>query len=219
MPPRAAPCPGSHQAVARWSTDEAPSSYSYTCISKKKRVFESLVVVQSLSCVQLFVTPWAVAHQASLPITINWSLLNSCVNDAIQPSHPLLPPSFPALNLSQHQGLEKSQLFSSGGQNIGISASASDLSSEFSGLISFRMDWFDLLAVKESSPAPQSESVSHLVFNLLWKLRDLSKKSIVILWMCGCVSLIQDLSNGLIHRESWWDSRILENVTYTLYTF
>ena len=49
------------------------------------------------------------------------------VGDAIQPSHPLSSPSHPAFNLSQHQGLFKSQLFASGGQSIGVSASASVL--------------------------------------------------------------------------------------------
>ena len=45
--------------------------------------------------------------------------------DAIQPSHPLLSPSPPALNPSQYQGFQMSQLFASGGQSIGVSASAS----------------------------------------------------------------------------------------------
>ena len=62
------------------------------------------------------------------------------VSDAIQPSHPLSSPS-PALNLSQHQlgSFPMSQFFTSGGQSIGASAS---------GLISFRIDWFNLLAVQ-----------------------------------------------------------------------
>ena len=64
------------------------------------------------------------------------------VSDAIQPSHPLSSPSPPALNLSQHQGLcmrwPKYWSFS-----FNISPS-----NEYSGLISFRMDWLDLLAVK-----------------------------------------------------------------------
>ena len=47
--------------------------------------------------------------------------------DAIQPSHPLSSPSPPAFNLSQHQGLFQSQLFTSGGQSIGVSASPSVL--------------------------------------------------------------------------------------------
>ena len=51
-----------------------------------------------------------------------------CIGDAIQPSHPLLSPSPPVLNLSQHQGLfQLSQLFASGGQSIGVSASTSVL--------------------------------------------------------------------------------------------
>ena len=69
------------------------------------------------------------------------------VGDAIQPSRPLSSPSPPALNLSQHQGLFMSQLFISGGQSIGVSASTC-LSNEYSGLISFRMDWLGLLVVQ-----------------------------------------------------------------------
>ena len=49
------------------------------------------------------------------------------IHDAIQPSHPLSSPSLPPLNLSQHQGLPMSQLFASGGQSIGVSASISIL--------------------------------------------------------------------------------------------
>ena len=73
------------------------------------------------------------------------------VTDAIQPSHPLSSPSPPAFNLSQHQGFfPRNQFFAWGGQSIGVSALASVLpiSPEYSGLISFRMDWLDLLAVQ-----------------------------------------------------------------------
>ena len=65
------------------------------------------------------------------------------VGDVIQPSHPLLPPSLPSLNLSQQQSFPKSQLFASGGLCISMSPS-----NEYSGLISFRIDWFDLLPVQ-----------------------------------------------------------------------
>ena len=63
--------------------------------------------VQSLSRVRLFVTPWIAARQASLFITISQSSLRHVhrVRDAIQPSHPWLSPSSPALNPSQHQSL------------------------------------------------------------------------------------------------------------------
>ena len=70
------------------------------------------------------------------------------VSDAIQPSHPLLSPSPPAFNLSQHQGL-----FQWVGSShevakvLDISFSISP-SSEYPVLISFRMDWFDILAVQ-----------------------------------------------------------------------
>ena len=70
------------------------------------------------------------------------------VGDAIQPSHPLLSPSPPAFNLSQHQGLFKSV------SSLHLVAKLLEfhfsfsLSNEYSGLISFRIDWLDLLAVK-----------------------------------------------------------------------
>ena len=71
------------------------------------------------------------------------------VSDAIQPSRPLSSLSPPAFNLSQHQGLfQESQLFTSGGQSIGASASASVLPMNIQGWFSFRTDWFDLLAVQ-----------------------------------------------------------------------
>ena len=65
--------------------------------------------VQLLSRVQLFVTPWITAHQASMSITNSQSSpkLVHPVGDAIQPSHPLLSPSPSTFNLSQHQGLFK----------------------------------------------------------------------------------------------------------------
>ena len=68
-------------------------------------------------------TPGLPVHHQLLEFTqtrVHW------VGDAIQPSHPLSSPSPPALNLSQHQGLfQMSQLFASGGQSIGVSASTS----------------------------------------------------------------------------------------------
>ena len=65
------------------------------------------------------------------------------VNDAIQPSHPLSPPSPPAPNPSQHQGLFKWVGSSHGSFSFSISPS-----NEHPGLISFRMDWLDLLVVQ-----------------------------------------------------------------------
>ena len=75
-------------------------------------------------------TPWTAACQASLSITKLPEFTQThvhLVSDSIQPSHPLLSPS-PAFNHSQHQGFfPMSQFFTSGGQSIGVSASASVL--------------------------------------------------------------------------------------------
>ena len=74
--------------------------------------------------------------------------LDHRVGDAIQPSHPLSSPSPPAPNPFQHQSFPMSQLFARGGQNTAVSAFSIIPSKEHPGLISFRMDWLDLLAVQ-----------------------------------------------------------------------
>ena len=85
--------------------------------------------VQSLCCVQLFATPWTAAHQASLSLTNLRSLLKFTSIESVMPSYhvilcrPLLLPSiFPSIRF-----FPMSQLFASGGQSIGASASASVL--------------------------------------------------------------------------------------------
>ena len=109
-------------------------------------------LLQLSSCVWLFVTPWITAFQASLSITNSQSSLKTHVHrvdNAIQPSHPLSSPSSPAPNPSQHQSFPVSQLFTSGGQNIGVSALASVLPVntqdwsplEWTGWISLRVKW------------------------------------------------------------------------------
>ena len=97
------------------------------------------VLVQSLSHVQLFVTLWTAAHQASLSSTISWSLLELMSIDSVVLSnhlilyHPLLLPSrFPASG-----SFPVCQFFASGGQCIGASASASILPVNIQG-------WFPL---------------------------------------------------------------------------
>ena len=86
--------------------------------------------VQLFSFVQFFVTPWTAARQASLSVTNFWSLLKLISIESVMPSNHLTlsPPSPPACTLSQHQGLfQRASFFASGGQSIGISASASVL--------------------------------------------------------------------------------------------
>ena len=107
--------------------------------------------VQSLSHVLLFATPWTAAHQASLSITNSWSPPKPMSIESVMLSSHLIsvvpfsscPQSFPASG-----SFQRSQLFASGGQSIGVSASTSVLTSEDPGLVSFRMGWLDLLAVQ-----------------------------------------------------------------------
>ena len=95
-------------------------------------------------------TPWTVAHQASLFITNSQSLLKlMSIESVVHPSmsssvvpFSSCPQSFPASS-----SFPMSQLFASGGQSIGVCFSIGP-SNEYSGLISFRMDLLDLLAVQ-----------------------------------------------------------------------
>ena len=105
-----------------------------------------LFVVQFLSCVQLLVTPWIAACQASLSFTISRRLLKSMSNDSVMPSnhlilcHPLLllPSIFPSSRVFSNE----SALHIRWPKYWSFSFSMSP-SSEYSGLVSFRMDWFD----------------------------------------------------------------------------
>ena len=100
----------------------------------------TLLSVQSLSHVRLFVTSWTAAHQASLSITNSWSLLKLMSIESVMPSNHfiichlllILPSSFPA-----SESFPMSQLFESGGQSIGASASALVLPMNIK-------DWFPL---------------------------------------------------------------------------
>ena len=104
-----------------------------------------------LSHVWLFPTPWTAAYQASLSITNSQDCSNSCPLSqwchSIIPSS-VVPFSFCLRSVPSSRSFLMSQFFASGGQSIGDSASASVLSNEYLGLISFRIDWFYLLAVQ-----------------------------------------------------------------------
>ena len=119
------------------------------------------------SCLTLC-NPWTAAHQASLSFTISQSLLKLMSTVSIILSNhlvfccPLLlwPSVSPSITVffsgsALHIRWPKYWSF-----NFGISAS-----NEYSGLISFRIDQFDLLAVQESSPAPQFEGINSSVLN------------------------------------------------------
>ena len=89
--------------------------------------------IQLLSCVRLFATPWISAPQLpELALThVHW------VHDAIQSSHPVIPLSSCLQSFSESGSFPMSQIFTSGGQSIGASASASVLPVNI-------QDWFPL---------------------------------------------------------------------------
>ena len=107
--------------------------------------------VQLLSHVQLFVTPWTAARQASLSITNYWSLLKLTSVESVMPSNhlvlccPLLfPPSiFPSIRVFSNESVLRIRWPKYWSFSFNISPS-----SEHPGLISFRMDWLDLPAVQ-----------------------------------------------------------------------
>ena len=112
---------------------------------------QSFSSVQSLSHVRLFATPWTAAHQAALSITNSQSLLKLMSVESVIPSnhlilcHPLLlPPSiFPSIRVFSNELV----LHIRWPKYCSFSFSISP-SNEYSGLISFRMDWLDLLVVQ-----------------------------------------------------------------------
>ena len=110
----------------------------------------NLYVVQSLSRVQLFATPWTAACQASLSFIISQSLLKLMFTELGMPSnHPILchPLLLPSVFLSSRVFSSESSLHIRWPKYWGFSFSISP-SNEYSGLVSFRMDWLDLPAVQ-----------------------------------------------------------------------
>ena len=107
------------------------------------------VVVQSLSCVQLFATPWTAACQASLSFTISWSLLKlKTLKSVMSSNHPILcrpllflPSIFPSIRIFSNE----LTLYVRWPKYWSFTISPS---SEHSGLISFRIGWFDLFGVQ-----------------------------------------------------------------------
>ena len=110
-----------------------------------------IVVVQLLSCGWFFETPWTAAHQASLFFTISQHLLKFIVFESVMLSNHLilfhhlllLPSIFPSIRVFSNE----SNLCIRQPKHCSFSTSPS---SEYPGLISFRIDWFDLLAVQRT---------------------------------------------------------------------
>ena len=146
----------------------------------------SVSSVQSLSHVRLFATPWIAAHQASLSTTNSQSLLKlMSIKSAMSSNHlilchPLLPPSiFPSIRVFSNESALRSRWPKYWTFSFSISPP-----NEYSGLISFRMDWLDLLAVQgtlksllqhHSSRAPILPALSFLHIPTLISIHDYGK--------------------------------------------
>ena len=109
--------------------------------------------VQSLSHVWLFATPWIAAHQASLSNTNSWSLLKPMSSESVMPSnhlilcHPLLllPSIFASIRVFSNESALRIRWPKYWSFSFNINPN-----NEHPGLISFRMDWLDLLVVQET---------------------------------------------------------------------
>ena len=118
-----------------------------------KAISMQFISVQLLSCVRLFVTPWTAACQASLSITNSQSLLKLMAIELVMPSNRLilcrplllLPSIFPRIKVVSNESVLCIRWPKY--QNFSFSISPSN---EYSGLISLRVDWFDLLVVQRT---------------------------------------------------------------------
>ena len=112
-----------------------------------------VVVIQLLSCVLLFTTPWTTARQASLSFTVSWSLLKLMSIESVMPCYHLilcrplllLPSIFPSMRVFSKESALRMRWPKYWSFSFSISPS-----NEHSGLISFRIDWFDLLVVQRT---------------------------------------------------------------------
>ena len=139
---------------------------------KKSR--KKWIVVQSLTCVQLLATSWSSEHQASLSFIISLSLLKLRSIGSVMPSHHLilchplllLPSVFPSIRLFPSESALRIRWPKYWSFSFSISPS-----NEYSGLISFKMDWLDLLAVQgtqESSPTLQFKRINSFALSFLY---------------------------------------------------
>ena len=131
------------------------------------------ISVQSLSRVRLFATPWTAAHQASLSNINSWSFLKLMSIESVMPSnhlilcHPLLllPSIFPSIRVFSNESVLLIKWPKYWSFNFSITPS-----NEYSGLISLRIDRFDLFAVQgsqESSPTLQFKSINSSALSFL----------------------------------------------------
>ena len=135
--------------------------------SPQSKLLVQFSSVQSLSHVRLFVTPWTVARQASLSITNYWSLPKPMSIESVMPSNRLilcrllllLPSICPSIRVFSNESAHSIKWPKYWSFSFNISTSNED-----PGLISFRMDWLDLLAVQGTFKSPLQHHSEKLQF-------------------------------------------------------
>ena len=171
-------------------------------------IYMNNVVVQSLSRVRLFATPWTAAPQASLSFTISWGLLRLTSIELVMPSnhlllcHPLLllPSIFCSIRVFSNESAlrVRSPMY----WNFSFSISPSN---EYSGLISFRVDWFDLLQSKGLSRVFPSTIQKHQFFSAqpsLWSNSNtyMTTGKIIALTIWTFISKVMSLLFNMLSR-------------------
>ena len=152
------------------------SNYSTIALISHASKFSS---VRSLSCVWLFATPWTAVCQAFLSITNSWSLLKLMLIESVMPSNHvilccpllLLPSIFPTKRVFSNESV---LCISIGSFSFSISPS-----NDCSELISFRIDWFDLLAVQGT--------LKSLLYFYCIECQIETLYVIILAWDVGCV--------------------------------
>ena len=160
----------SYISILRKNTQWGKDSLSNKCCME-----DGFSSVQSLSHVRLFVTPWTVACQAFLSMTNSWNLLKLMSIKSVIPSNHfilcctllLLPSTFPSIRVFSNESVLCIRWPKYWSFSFSICPS-----NEYSGLISFRIDWFDLLSAQrtpqESSATPQFNSINSSALSFLY---------------------------------------------------
>ena len=171
-------------------------------------MWEALSSVQSLSHVWLFVTPWTAACQASLSITNSQSLLKFMSIELVMLSNHLilcrpllfLPSSFPSIRVFSNESVLRVRWPKY--QSFSFSISPSN---EYLGLISFRMDWLDLLAVQGTlKNLPNTTVQKHQFFDhCLWAQNPVAEAAKSVSLHYNEASVIIDTHGKVLFHSGW----------------
>ena len=209
----------------RWGKGSLELNNILTCTCMNLHIYFGAVVVQFTSKVLLFATPWTAAHQATLSSTISQSFFKFMSIESLMLSNHFILFS-PLLLLSsvctKSGSFLKSQLFQSGGQNIAeeISLKSENFSklsfsistsNEYSELISFRIDWFDHLAVQRTLKTLLQHHnlnvsiIQHSAFFMVQLSHPyMTTEKAIALTICTIVSKVMSLFFNMLSRFAYF---------------